>query len=148
MYGVPAEQSRRLGVVFLIAGSLLHWLAIVVWLPPVDFLALTTLLFGIALVIGGRRLAQQLQFPILFLFFMFPLPALLTDIAAVFLQGWVAGTAVYLMQAVIPVYQQGYVIYLPGHQLEVGEAGHSNASEIRMGLSGGQAPSGPGREIL
>src|SRR5206468_4291265 len=72
------------------AGCCCRLLAAVVPLPPLDFLALAALLRGLALLVGGGGLARRLQFPILFLFFAFPLPAVLVDGAAVGLQGVVA----------------------------------------------------------
>jgi len=102
-------------------GCLLHLWAVIIWWPPIDFLALTALLYGLAVLAGGRRWAQGFLFPILFLFFMFPLSPVLINHVATWLQGLVASAGTWLLQIFVPAYHQGNKIFLPGHQLEVGE---------------------------
>jgi exosortase len=119
--GLTGEGDLRAGLLWLGIGCALHLWADVIWWPPVDFLALATLLYGVAVLAGGRRWAQGFLFPILFLFFMFPLSPVLLNRAATALQGQVAAAATWLLQAFVPAYQQGNRIMLPGHPLEVGD---------------------------
>jgi exosortase len=121
-HGLPPRGDLGPGLGWLAAGGVLHLAAVVVWLPPVDFLALAALLYGLARLAGGRTWARGLALPIAFLFFMFPLPAALTEWAAVWLQGVVSALATSLVQLVLPAHRQGFVLHLPGQQLEVGEA--------------------------
>jgi len=119
--GPPARGSYPLGALILGLGSLLHLGTVVVGLPLVDSLALATMLFGLAVLAGGPRWARGFLFPILFLFFMFPLPVAIDLQAATALQRVVATAATWLLQLFVPAYQQGNRIMLPGQPLEVGE---------------------------
>lgn len=121
-HGGPREGNLVLGLLWLMTGCLLHLGAVVVWLPPVDFFALAAILYGGAVLVGGRAWARHFVFPIGFLFFMFPLPVALTDRAAVWLQALVAKYGTYLLQLFLPAQQQGNFIQLPGQVMEVGEA--------------------------
>jgi exosortase len=120
--GWTGEGSPRAGLFWVATGCVLHLWADVIWWPPFDFLALAVLLYGLAVLAGGRRWAQGFLFPILFLFFMFPLPPALLNYAAIWLQGVVSTAATAVLQLFIPAHQRGNSIYLPGHPVEVGEA--------------------------
>jgi exosortase len=120
--GVPRAGQGALGLAWILGGCLLHLLAQAVWFPPVDFLALTLSLYGLAVLAGGRSWARGLRFPIAFLFFMFPLPAALTEPVALWLQDVVSGLGTALLQFFMPAYREGNLIYLPRQRLEVGEA--------------------------
>lgn len=119
--GLPEDGSLRAGLVWVVLGCVLHLWALVIWWPPADFLALATLLYGLAVLAGGRRWAPGFVFPILFLFFMFPLPPALLDLAAGWLQEVVAAAGTWLLQLFIPAHQDGATIRLPGQPLAVGE---------------------------
>jgi exosortase len=120
--GWPRDSAVAPALVWLVGGCLFHLAAVVVWLPPLDFVALAAVLHGLALLAGGRVWARGLTFPILFLFFMFPLPAALADRAALWLQGVVSTLGTSLLQFFVPAHQEGNWIELPGQRLEVGEA--------------------------
>src|SRR5262249_30247153 len=110
------------GLAWILVGCLLRLTAEVIGLIPIDFLALAAILYGMAWLIGGRTWARGLTFPILFLFFMFPLPVFMTERAAIWLQGIVTPLATGILQLFLPAYREGYFIKLPGQELEVGEA--------------------------
>lgn len=118
----PGEGNLPAGLVWLAGGCVLHLLGDIILLPPLDLAALASVLYGLAVLVGGRGWARRFRFPILFLAFMFPLPAVLTDRAAVALQSVVSALAGAAMDLFVPVFRQGNMLYLPGHQLEVGEA--------------------------
>ncbi len=120
-HGLSGEGATLPGLFWVVTGALLHLWAVIVWWPPVDFLALATLLYGFAVLAGGRRWAQRFLFPILFLFFMFPLSPVLLDRVATGLQGLVTPVAAALLRAFVPAYAEGNTIHLPGARLEVGE---------------------------
>jgi len=122
--GLSGQGATVAGLFWLVLGSLLHlWADVFDW-PMLDFLALTALLYGVAVLAGGRRWAQGFLFPILFLFFMFPLSPVLLNRAAQWLQGRVASAATLILQLFVPAYQTGNGIHLPGQPapLEVGAA--------------------------
>jgi exosortase len=78
-----------------------------------------------ALVLGllGRPALRVLSFPIAFLLFMIPLPAIVLNAVALPLQGFAAQTATFCLAALdIPVLREGHVITLANTSLEVAEA--------------------------
>jgi exosortase len=118
---LPSQGSYALGSFLVALGCLLRLVTVLIGLPLVDFLALATTLFGLAVLVGGARWARGFLFPILFLFFMFPLPVAIDLQLAVGLQQIVSSTATWVLQFFMPAYQQGNAILLPGHRLDVGE---------------------------
>ncbi len=78
---------------------------------------------GLVLLMLGREFLRVLLFPIAFLFFMIPLPAIIVNAVAFPLQLFAAKTATYcLYNFGIPVLREGNVIVLAGTTLEVAEA--------------------------
>ena len=78
---------------------------------------------GLVLLILGREFLRVLLFPIAFLFFMVPLPAIIVNAVAFPLQLFAAKTATFcLYNFGIPVLREGNVIVLAGTTLEVAEA--------------------------
>ena len=78
---------------------------------------------GLVLLILGRKFLRVLLFPIAFLFFMVPLPAIIVNAVAFPLQLFAAKTATFcLYNFGIPVLREGNVIVLAGTTLEVAEA--------------------------
>jgi exosortase len=118
----PRRGDLGAGALLLVLGGLIHLGAVLLGTPLIDFLAVIAVLNGLARLFGGQHWARGLSFPILFLFFMFPLPPALTDQAALGLQGVVSSLATCFLQFFLPVAQQGNTLKMPGHTLEVGEA--------------------------
>ena len=78
---------------------------------------------GLVLLMLGREVLRVLLFPIAFLFFMVPLPAIIVNAVAFPLQLFAAKTATFcLYNFGIPVLREGNVIVLAGTTLEVAEA--------------------------
>ena len=85
--------------------------------------SLIVVLAGLALLLRGREFLRAVAFPIVFLFFMIPLPAIVVNMVAFPLQLFAAHTATFcLYNFGIPVLQEGNVIILAGTTLEVAEA--------------------------
>jgi exosortase len=110
------------GLLWLSFGCAGHLAALLLDVTPLDAPSLAAMLYGLAVVAGGRAWARGLAFPIGFLVFLFPLPASWTQAVALWLQGIVTGLGTNLLQLVVPAYREGYVIAVPWGQLEVGEA--------------------------
>ncbi len=119
--GLSTRGNYPLGAFFLVLGCLLRLGTVVIGVPLADFLALAAVLFALAVLVGGLRWGAGFLFPILFLFFMFPLPPALDVQLAVWLQGMVSTAATWVLQLFVPVYQDGNRLVLPGQPLEVGE---------------------------
>jgi exosortase len=78
---------------------------------------------GLVLLVLGRKFLRALLFPIAFLFFMVPLPAIIVNAVSFPLQLFAAKTATFcLYNFGIPVLREGNVIVLAGTTLEVAEA--------------------------
>ncbi len=121
--GAPKEDKIFVGMCSIVLGCLLHLAAVVIWWPPLDFLALTAILMGAAMAVGGWTWARGFVFPIFFLFFMFPLPVALVDRMALWLQDTVTGLATNALSLFIPTVRDGYSIHAAGQgPVEVGEA--------------------------
>lgn len=85
--------------------------------------SLIVVLVGLVLLILGRDWLRVLAFPIAFLFFMIPLPAIVVNAVSFPLQLFAAKTATFcLFNFGIPVLREGNVIVLAGTTLEVAEA--------------------------
>jgi EpsI family protein len=85
--------------------------------------SLIVILAGLVLLICGKDHLRLLSFPLAFLFFMIPLPAIVMNAIAFPLQIFAAKTAAFcLYNFGIPVLREGNVIVLAGTTLEVAEA--------------------------
>lgn len=85
--------------------------------------SIIVVLAGLVLLTMGRDILRVLLFPIAFLFFMIPLPAIVVNAVAFPLQLFAAKTAAFcLFNFGIPVLREGNVIVLAGTTLEVAEA--------------------------
>jgi exosortase len=78
---------------------------------------------GLVCLILGTNLLRELLFPLAFLMFMIPLPAIVMNAIAFPLQLFAAQTATFCMQAAgVPVLREGNTIVLANTTLEVVEA--------------------------
>jgi exosortase C (VPDSG-CTERM-specific) len=125
-----SEPARKLAAFFLVTGLVViggYWLAVYshARLVAVDYLAWTTLAFLLFFVSGGclflgRKNMRTLAFPIAFLIFMIPLPALLRHTIESSLQDGSAAVAEWFFILTNTLYfRDGLVFQLPGISLEV-----------------------------
>ena len=85
--------------------------------------SLILVIAGLVWLTMGRDVLKTLLFPIAFIFFMIPLPAIVVNAVAFPLQLFAARTAEFcLFNFGIPVLREGNVIVLAGTTLEVAEA--------------------------
>jgi exosortase A len=85
--------------------------------------SLIIVLAGLVWLVLGTAFLRELAFPLAFLIFMVPLPAIVMNAVAFPLQLFAAQTATLCMQAVgVPVLREGNVIILSSTTLEVAEA--------------------------
>jgi exosortase len=112
--GVPGTGRPGLGMVSLLVGVALHLAAEVVHWPPLDYLGLVLVLRGLLVAVGGPGWAARFAFPLLFLFFMFPLPVTYTGYAALWLQDIVSRITEGVLGQFLVVYRQGHTLYIAG----------------------------------
>jgi len=80
-------------------------------------------LAGLVLLVLGRKFLSVLTFPLVFLIFMVPLPAIIVNAVSFPLQLFAAHTATFCLYNLgIPVFREGNLIALAGTTLEVAEA--------------------------
>lgn len=85
--------------------------------------SLLVVLAGLVLYLFGREHLKTVAFPILYLLFMIPLPAIVFNAIAFPLQLFAARTATVMLQFMdIPVFREGNLITLANITLEVAEA--------------------------
>jgi exosortase len=119
---LPAKPSLwgigvlTVGLLMLLLGTL----GAELYLQRSSFLVVVS---GLVLLLLGHDVLRVLLFPIAFLFFMIPLPAIVMNELAFPLQLFAAKTAAFcLFNFGIPILREGNVIVLAGTTLEVAEA--------------------------
>jgi exosortase len=112
--GAPAQGDVRLGSMAMLAGCLLHLVTTIIAWPPLGFLALSLVLWGLAVTAGGVEWARGFLFPIGFLFFMYPLPVTWTGYLGLVLQEWVARLSAAILDPFLVCYRRGNSLQLAG----------------------------------
>lgn len=80
-------------------------------------------LAGMLLVMGGTALVRALLFPLLLLFFMIPIPAIIFNYITFPLQIFASQVAEFSLDALgIPVFREGNILELASQKLSVAEA--------------------------
>ncbi|MCI0459351.1 MAG: exosortase/archaeosortase family protein, partial [Gemmataceae bacterium] len=113
-HGIPASGEVPLGCALLLFGGVVHLAAVVIAWPPLDFVALVIILRGLAVTVGGRQWASDFTFPILFLFFMFPLPITWTSLVALWLQNVVSTVSAGILELFMVVHLRGHTLTVAG----------------------------------
>lgn len=112
---LPTDAGNlKLGAPLVTLGVFAHLGATVVPWPILDFPALALVLFGSAVGLGGGRWAMRFAFPILFLFFMYPLPITWADYTSVWLQKLVGQLSGLVLETCFVCRQQGNMITIAG----------------------------------
>lgn len=121
--GIPSAGDRNLALFTLIPGGLLLLLATVIPWPLITFAALALILRGITVAVGGRTWAAHYTAPILFTFFMFPVPVTWTSTLALWLQDVVSRLSAACLEPFVISMRTGTKLHLVGapHPLQVGE---------------------------
>lgn len=96
-----------LGVFCQLAATVFHW-------PPLSYLGLICVIRGLLTSAGGRDWAAAFNFPLLFLFFMFPLPVTWTGYAALWLQDIVSRVSETVIGLFVVCHRVGHSIRIAG----------------------------------
>ena len=116
-------QPSWMGLPVLIVGSVSYLIASITKFHSLTHLAMPIVILGLLLFFGGWRLVIELSLPLLFLFFMFPIPSsyyvqITNQLKLVVTK--ISEESINLMR--IPVYREGNILFLASTQLEVTEA--------------------------
>ncbi len=133
------ETGWRAGLGLLVAGALFAWFGqrYSVSLSENDQLRITAFSVVVIWVGGfilcyGLRVFRAALFPVLFLFFIVPIPDVLLNRAIVWLQSGSAEVSYALFQLVgVPVFRTGFIFALPGVTIEIAK----ECSGIRSSLA-------------
>lgn len=112
--GPPQHGEAGWATISLASGLLLQGVATVVRWPPLSYLALLCILRGLLVAAGGRRWASAFTFPLLFLFFMFPLPVVWTGYLSLWLQDVVARISEVVLSLFVVCYRTGHTLRIAG----------------------------------
>jgi exosortase len=92
-------------------------------------------LSGLVIFTLGKRYFKLLAFPLLFLFFMVPIPDSILGLVALPLQLFATKASTFLIQTFsIPAYREGNMLYFAQTQLEVAEACSGIRSIMSFGM--------------
>lgn len=112
--GAPVRGELLLGLSGVIFGILCQLASNIVRWPPLSYLGLLAVLRGLLVCAGGRQWASAFTFPLLFLFFMFPLPITWTGYAALWLQDVVARISETVLSLFVVCTRVGNTIRIAG----------------------------------
>lgn len=116
-------SSSNWGTIILAGSMVLYLLG---FASGTDFISRVMIVFsliGLLLLVMGKEVLTTLAFPVLFLFFMVPVPDAIQGLVAFPLQLFATKISHVLIQALsIPVYREGNMLYFAQTQLEVAEA--------------------------
>lgn len=124
-YLLEEEQANgsSSGLLILITSMGLYILSYTGGVAFVARLTLVSSLIGIVIYIYGKNFFKIIAFPLIFAFFMIPIPYSIISIVAFPLQLFATNISAFIIRAIsIPVYQEGNMLYFAQTQLEVAEA--------------------------
>jgi exosortase len=96
-----------LGVLCQLTATLVRW-------PPLSYLGLVCVLRGLLVCAGGRTWAAPFNFPLLYLFFMFPVPVTWSGFAALWLQDVVSRVSEAVLGLFVVCHRVGHTIRIAG----------------------------------
>ena len=115
------QQSSSMGLIVLIIALFLHILGTVLYVFSISGFSLWIFLVGLTLFLFGKEITKIAWSPLLFLVFMLPLP--MTVIASISfpLKMFAAEVGVRIVSMLgVPVYHEGFNIFIPAGHLLVG----------------------------
>jgi exosortase len=111
------------GLVILAASLFIYLISFAGGVVFMQRLMMVSSLIGLVLYICGKEIYRILAFPLLFLFFMVPIPESVVNIVSFPLQTYATIISSKIIQwCGIPVYREGHMLYFTQTQLEVAEA--------------------------
>ncbi|WP_136795760.1 exosortase/archaeosortase family protein [Desulfosediminicola ganghwensis] len=113
------QQFSMLGLLLILFALLLHILGTVLYIFSISGFSIFFLTIGLSLFLFGNQRTKVIWFPLLFLIFMFPLPMTVISFIAFPLKMMAAKAGVWVTSLLgVPVYHEGFNIYIPaGHLL-------------------------------
>jgi exosortase len=113
----------KFGLIVLITSLLVYLLSYAGGIVFLQRMMIVFSLNGLILYLFGRDIYRRLLFPLIFLFFMVPIPESVVGLISFPLQTYATIISSKIIQwCGIPVYREGHMLYFTQTQLEVAEA--------------------------
>ncbi len=112
--GPPIRGEIALGLISIAFGLLCQSTSTVIRSSPLSYIAVLCVIRGLLVSAGGRKWAGEFTFPLLFLFFMFPLPVAWTSYAALWLQDIVSRVSETVLGLFVVCQRVGHTIRIAG----------------------------------
>jgi len=134
-----APTNRPLaGGIVMVAGLVMLWLGVVRGFPAWMAASHIPVFAGIVMMLWGKRGLRRLWFPLLYLVFLIPLPAIFIEVMTWQMKEWIAITSVGLLDALgYPVTRSGMIILFGQYQMLIANACsglHSMLSLSALGM--------------
>jgi len=114
-------QNSFSGLAIVFFALLLHIIGTMLYVFSISGFSIFFLIFGLSLFLFGNKISKIIWFPLLFLVFMFPLPEALISLISFPLKIFAAKAGVWIISILgIPIYLEGFNIFIPAGQLLVG----------------------------
>ncbi|HFD32708.1 MAG TPA: exosortase/archaeosortase family protein [Gammaproteobacteria bacterium] len=115
------QKTSLAGLFILLFALLLHILGTALYIFSISGFSLFFLIIGLTLFLFGGARTKIIWFPLLFLVFMFPLPMAVIGTVAFPLKIMAAKAGVWIVSLLgIPIYGEGFNIFIPAGHLLVG----------------------------
>jgi len=114
---------NNLGLILLIPGLCQLLVARVGSERFLQCTSMLLVLFGLSLFLMGKKFTKKVSFPIAYLFFMIPIPAIIWDKIAFPMKLFASYLAVKVIGMIgIPIFREGNILHLANTTLEVADA--------------------------
>jgi exosortase len=116
-------KSSPLGLPLILMGLAIYVVGSYGRIASLQYLSFIIIVCGLILYLAGGEMLGELIFPVLFLMFMFPIPASLYVATTAPLQMWISKASVFAIDALgITVFREGNILHFANTSLEVTEA--------------------------
>lgn len=111
------------GLMLLLVGLAMLWIGVTRSFPGWMTASHIPVISGIILMLWGGRGLRVLWFPVLFLFFVIPLPGIFIEVMTWQMKEWIAMSSVATLQALgYPVARSGMIILMGQYQMLIADA--------------------------
>ena len=119
---IPVQPSNW-GLFIIIFFLLVFIIARVGEIATLSPICMISIFIGIIIYFYGFLIFKELSFPLLFLFFMIPVPSQIYSALTIPLQLFVTKATVFIVSLLrVPIYREGNVIHLADHTMQVVQA--------------------------
>jgi len=138
LYGLMLTPRPLAGGLVLLAGLVMLWLGMMRSFPAWMAASHIPVFAGISMMLWGAGGLRTLWFPLLYLVFLIPLPAIFIEVMTWQMKEWIALSAVGVLQAFdYPVARSGMIILVGQYQMLIANACsglHSILSLCALGM--------------